>query len=113
MPVLTEVMIEEEAFLDRDLKIGIKELPSNRVKFNPAEGKVQKTYRQIKGEDRICQKINFHSKTEQIQADYLDRYEGAQAQIHWVSQFDDTSAVSITYFSRVERSRRDNGYLTR
>ena len=45
--------------------------------------------------------------TEQLYADYLDRYEGIQAQIHQISQFDDTSVLSTTYFDRIERSRRD------
>ena len=40
--------------------------------------------------------------TEELQADYLDRYEGVQAQIHQVGQFDAYSAVSTTYLGKTE-----------
>ena len=44
--------------------------------------------------------------TEQLQADYLDRYEGVQAQIHQACQFDDSSAVHTIYLGRIKRSRK-------
>ena len=39
-------------------------------------------YRQIKGESRTCQEIDFGNMTEQLQTDNLDKYEGFQAEIH-------------------------------
>ena len=83
------------------------EVPSNRVKFRPTEGKCQKGYRQLKSEIQPYQESNFDSMTEELQADYLDRYEGVQVQICQVSQFDDSSAVSTTYFSKTDRTRKD------
>ena len=82
-----------------------KELPSDRVKFNPTKGKCQKGYGQPQGKNRTCQEVNPDSMTEQLQIDQLDRYEGVQAQIHQVSQFDDSNAVSTTYLDRIERAR--------
>ena len=35
--------------------------------------------------------------TEELQADYIDRYEGVEARIDQVNQFDDSGAVSTTY----------------
>ena len=45
--------------------------------------------------------------TEKLQADYLDRCEGLQAQIQQVSQFDYCSVISTTYLGRTGSSRRD------
>ena len=44
--------------------------------------------------------------TEQLQTDYLDRYEGVQTETHHASQFDGSSAVSTTYLGNVNMSRR-------
>ena len=46
--------------------------------------------------------IDFDYITEQSQTDYLDWYEGVQAKKHQVSQFDESSAVSITHLGKVE-----------
>ena len=51
------------------------------VKFNPTEGRYHKGDTQIRGEGRICQEIDFDNMRKQFQTDYLDRYEGVQAQI--------------------------------
>ena len=61
-------------------------LSSNRVKFSSTEGKCLKRYRQLQTEVQPCQKINFDSMTEELQADYLDKYEGVQAPLYQVSQ---------------------------
>ena len=45
--------------------------------------------------------------TVQLQADYLDIYEGVQSQIHQVKEFDDSCVVSTTYLGRNNRSRKD------
>ena len=44
--------------------------------------------------------------TEELQTDYLDRYEGVQAWIHQVSQFDDSSVVHTTYLGKSGRTRK-------
>ena len=51
-------------------------MPSNRVKLSSAEGKYQKRYRQLQTEVQQCQKIKFDSISEELQAEYLDRYKG-------------------------------------
>ena len=51
---------------------------------------------------------NFDNMTEELHADYLDRYEGVQMQINYVNQFDDSQAVSTTYLDKPDRSRKDN-----
>ena len=51
--------------------------------------------------------VVFDNMTEQLQEDYLDRYKGAQAQMHQVSQFDESSDLSTTYLNKVEMSRED------
>ena len=84
-----------------------KALLTNRVKFNPTERICLKGCRKIKGEGRTCQEIDFDNMTEQLQTDHLDRYEGVQAGIHQVSQFDEPSAVSTTYLGKVNMSRKD------
>ena len=43
--------------------------------------------------------------TEQLPTNYLDMYEGVQAEIHQVGQFDESSAISTTYFGKVNISR--------
>ena len=68
---------------------------------------MSKGYRQLESEIQPCQKINFDSMTEELQADYLDRYEGVQAWIHQVSQFDDSSAVSTTYLGKTDKMRKN------
>ena len=45
--------------------------------------------------------------TEQLQGDYLDKYEGVQAEMHQVGQYDESSALNITYVGKVEMSRED------
>ena len=45
--------------------------------------------------------INFKSMIEELQADYLDRYEGVQVHIHQVSQFDNCSALGTTYLGKL------------
>ena len=42
--------------------------------------------------------------TEEFLVNYLDRYEGVQAWIHQVSQFDDSSPVSTTYLSETDKT---------
>ena len=42
----------------------------------------------------------------ELQADYLDRYEGAQAWKHQVSRFDDSSAVNTTYLGKTDKTRK-------
>ena len=66
---------------------------------------MSKGYRQLLCENKPCLEVNFDSLTEQLQADYLDRYEGVQAQTHQVCQFDYSNVVSTTYVGRTERSR--------
>ena len=66
-----------------------------------------KGYGQTKGESRTCQEVAFDNMTKQLQEDYLDRYEGVQAEIHQVSQFDESITVSTTYLGKVEISRED------
>ena len=39
-------------------------------------------YRQITGENRKCQEIDFNTITEQLQTDYLDKYENVQVEVH-------------------------------
>ena len=39
--------------------------------------------------------------------DYLDIYEDVQAQIHQISQFDDSNTVSTTYLGRTEKLTGD------
>ena len=51
--------------------------------------------------------LDFDSMSEELQADYLDGYDGVQVQIHQVSQFDDSSAVSATYLGKPDRTRKD------
>ena len=51
--------------------------------------------------------VGFNNVIEQLQMDYLDKYKGVQAEIHQVSQFDVSSAVSIIYLGKVEMSRED------
>ena len=87
-----------------------KALPANRVKFNQREGRCLKGYRQIKGEGRPCAGIYFRNMTE-LQTDYIDRYVGIQAKIHQVSQFEESSALSTTYFGKVNMSR-ENAFRT-
>ena len=45
--------------------------------------------------------------TEQLQIDYLDRYEDVQAEIHQVSQSGESSAACTIYLGKVEMSRED------
>ena len=45
--------------------------------------------------------------TEELQADYLDRYEGVQSWIHQVSQFDDSSAVNTTYLGKTDKTSKN------
>ena len=45
--------------------------------------------------------------TEDLQADYLDIYEGIQEEIHLVSQFDESSDVSTTCLGNVNMTRED------
>ena len=61
------------------------------------EEKCQKGYRQLQGETKPCQEINFDSLKEDLEADNPDRYEGVHLQVHLLGQFDDPSAVSNTY----------------
>ena len=42
--------------------------------------------------------------TEEPQADSLHRYEGVQAEIHQVSQFDDSSAVGTTCLGKTGKT---------
>ena len=42
---------------------------------------------------------------EQFQANYLDRYEGVQVEIHRVSQSYESRAVSSTYLGKVNLTR--------
>ena len=41
-----------------------------------------KDYKQIKGESRICQEIDFDNLTKQLQTVYLDQHESVQAEIN-------------------------------
>ena len=84
-----------------------KVLPSTRVKFKPTEKRCLIDYIQIKDGNRSCQEIDFENMTEQFQVDYLDRYEGVHAEIHQVSQFDESSAVRTTYLSKVNMLRKN------
>ena len=43
---------------------------------------------------------------EELHADYLDRYEGGQMQMHQVGQFDDSCAVSTTYLGKSDGTRK-------
>ena len=43
---------------------------------------------------------------EELQADYLHRYEGVHVGIHQVSQFDDSSDASTTYFSNTDKIKK-------
>ena len=88
-----------------DVEYNRKELPLNRVKFSSTEGKYQKGYRQLQSEVQLCQRyilIVWQKNSKQV---YLDRYEGVQAQIHQVSQFGDSSAVSTTYVGKTDKTR--------
>ena len=76
-----------------------KEQLSNINKFISTEGKCQKGYRQLQGKNRTCQLVNFESMTEQLMK--VSKHK------HHVRQFDDSSAVRITYLGRTERSRND------
>ena len=49
---------------------------------------MSKGYSQIKRGNRTCQEIYSDHISEQLQGYYLDRYEGFQAEMHHVSQFD-------------------------
>ena len=53
-----------------------KVIQTYRVKFNPIESRCQKEYRQLNGESQTCQEIDFDNMMEQLQKDYIDRYEG-------------------------------------
>ena len=81
-------------------------MSSNKVKLKSTEEKCQKGYRQLQCENRIYQEVNFESMVEQLQADYLDRYEGLQEQMHKMSQSHDSSAVSSTYLCKHERLKK-------
>ena len=43
----------------------------------------------------------------ELQADFLDRYKGVQAQIHQLSQFVDSSAMSTTYLHKTDKKRKN------
>ena len=64
------------------LSIIEKNYYQDRVKFKPTKGKCQKSYRQLQDQIQPCQETHFDSITEELQADYLCRYEGVQVQIH-------------------------------
>ena len=42
-------------------------------------------YREITGEGRTCQETDFAIMTEQLQQNYLDKYECLRAEIHQAS----------------------------
>ena len=44
--------------------------------------------------------------TEQVQADYLDKYKGVQAQIHQVSKFYHSGIVSTKHFSKSSKAKK-------
>ena len=45
--------------------------------------------------------------TEQLQTDYQDWYEGFQAEIRYIIQFNESSVVRTTYLGKVEMCRED------
>ena len=61
--------------------------------LNQLKESVKKGIDNCKVKVEQCQEFNIGSMTEQLQADYLDRYEGFQTQIHQLSQFGDSSAL--------------------
>ena len=69
--------------------------------------KCQKGYRQIEGQRRTCQEINFNTIAEQLKTGYLDKYESVQVEVHKVSQFDGLSAVSTPYLGKVNVAREN------
>ena len=78
-----------------------------RVKFNPTAGRCLKGYTQIKGKGRSCIGIDFGNMTKQLQIGCVDMCESVQPQIHQVSKFDESSAVSTTYLGKGNMSRGD------
>ena len=79
----------------------------NGVKVNSTEGKCQRGNRKLQNEVQPCQKITFDNMTEELQADYFDRYEGFQAWKHLVSQFDESTNASTTYLVKTEKTRKN------
>ena len=64
-------------------------------------------YKQIKGENRTCQEVDFDNMTDQLYTDCLDKYESFQVKIHQVSQFHESSDISKTYLSKVNTSEEN------
>ena len=61
-----------------------KALSASRVKFNSTKGYYLWGYMQKKEEDSSCKEIDIGNITDYCQTDYLDRYEGVQAEIQQV-----------------------------
>ena len=81
--------------------------PANRIKINPTQERCLRVYRQIKGEDKSCREVQFGNMTDQLQGDYLHGYEGIQAEMYQVSQYDESTAVITTYLRKVRMSKQD------
>ena len=81
-------------------------LPTNKVQFNLSEGSFKRGINKLKAESRRCKEIDFDNITEQLQTDYLERYEGFQREIHQVRQFDESSAVNTKYLGSVNMKKK-------
>ena len=67
----------------------------------------------MKVENGKCEEVNFDSMTEQLPADYLDRYVSVQAEIHQEGQCDKSNAARTTYLDRIEMALRESTKSTR
>ena len=86
-------------YVDYNRKI----LPTNVMKMNPTEGRCQKGYSSCKVKAEQVKRVIFDDIKEQFYPNYLGRYEGVQAEIHQVSQFDESSVITA-YLAKVEMS---------
>ena len=64
------------------------------------EGRCQKGYKEMTEEHRTYEEIYLDGITEQLQTDYLGRYESVQKEIHQVGKNDESSDVNtLCYYN--------------
>ena len=54
-------------------------------------------YRELQGEELLNADVNFGSSPDKLKAEYLDVYEGVNAEVISTDKFDEDMNLSITY----------------
>ena len=65
----------------------------------------KRLYNSLKGEESHMLDVDFGSNPETMRSNYLDMYEGVQADVVYTNRFDENSDLSSTYLGQTKMTR--------